>query len=250
MNLTVENLNLNIKDKKILKDINVNFKDSVLNGIIGINGSGKSMFLKSVLGIMNAKGRVSFENKDLNPIDYSYISQSTNLETDFTVYEVILLGLYQNLSWKISEEALKKVDDIIETLNLKNLEGRNFNTLSGGQKQMVLLAQALIKKPRIIFADEPTSALDICNQIEYMKILKDYTYKNKCITLIVLHDLSLMSRFIDYFYVVEKGSINLCGENKNIIKKEVLEDVYNVEIEVTETKNLYKSILPIDTLKL
>lgn len=248
MNLNVSNINLDISKKNILFNINADFKDSILNGIIGVNGSGKSMFLKSILGITNAFGDVKYNDEKLNPIDYSYISQTVNLETEYTVYEVILLGLYQNLSWKIDEETLTKVDNIIKKLDLELISNRSFSSLSGGQKQMVLLAQALVKSPKLIFADEPTSALDISNQIEYMKILKDYTYKNKCITIIVLHDLSLMSRFIDYFYVIEEGQIVLEGENKNIIKKEVLEDVYNVKVDVTETLNSYKSILPIDTL--
>ncbi len=248
MNLNVSNINLDISKKNILFNINADFKDSILNGIIGVNGSGKSMFLKSILGITNAFGDVKYNDEKLNPIDYSYISQTVNLETEYTVYEVILLGLYQNLSWKIDEETLTKVDNIIKKLDIELISNRSFSSLSGGQKQMVLLAQALVKSPKLIFADEPTSALDISNQIEYMKILKDYTYKNKCITIIVLHDLSLMSRFIDYFYVIEEGQIVLEGENKNIIKKEVLEDVYNVKVDVTETLNSYKSILPIDTL--
>lgn len=248
MNLNVSNINLDISKKNILFNINADFKDSILNGIIGVNGSGKSMFLKSILGITNAFGDVKYNDEKLNPIDYSYISQTVNLETEYTVYEVILLGLYQNLSWKIDEETLTKVDNIIKKLDLELISNRSFSSLSGGQKQMVLLAQALVKSPKLIFADEPTSALDISNQIEYMKILKDYTYKNKCITIIVLHDLSLMSRFIDYFYVIEEGQIVLEGENKNIIKKEVLEGVYNVKVDVTETLNSYKSILPIDTL--
>ena len=144
---------------------------------------------------------------------------------------------------------MEKVDNVLNRLNLKSMEARNFQTLSGGQRQMVLLAQALVKEPKIIFADEPTSALDLRNQLEYLSLLLEYTQKHNVITILILHDLSLISRYVEKIHIIENGTMNYKGDNKDILKKDILESVYGVDLEITETKQGFKSIFPISIKK-
>lgn len=245
MTLTLKNLSLDIEKTPILKDITCTFEKGQLNGIIGINGSGKSMLLKSILHIEKSYGTVTFNGLKLDPKSYSYISQSNPIEADFSVFEIVLLGLYQDLLWTVQEEQIQKVNQLLKNLHLEHLSHRKFNTLSGGQQQMVLLAQALVKKPQLILADEPTSALDIRNQLEYMNTLRTYTIKNQATTLLVLHDLSLMCRFIDYFYLIEDGQLIKHGPKEAILQEGTLEDLYDVTLDITKTKTGYQSILPI-----
>lgn len=248
MTLTLENISLHLGQTEILKNISTRFHPGQLNGLIGINGSGKSMLLKSILKLMPAKGSVSFNGLPLSPLDYSYIPQNSSISANFSVFEIILLGLYQDLSWKISEEEIQKVEEIAQLLHLEDLATRSYRTLSGGQQQMVLLAQALVKAPKLIFADEPTSALDISNQLEYMQCLQQYTQNHHCTTVIILHDLALMSRFIDYFYVLKKGQLIAEGDRQKILCQKVLEDVYHVQLDISKTKDGYLAILPISNL--
>lgn len=245
MTLSLKNLSLTIEKTPILKDITCRFEKSQLNGIIGVNGSGKSMLIKSILSIQKSCGTVTFNGSKLDPKNYSYISQSNTIEADFSVFEIVLLGLYQDLLWTVQQEQINKVSKILKNLHLEHLSHRKFNTLSGGQQQMVLLAQALVKEPQLILADEPTSALDIRNQLEYMTALKDYTIKNQATTLLVLHDLSLMCRFIDYFYLIENGMLLKHGPKEAILQEETLEDLYEVNLDISKTKTGYRSILPI-----
>lgn len=246
MTLDVQDLSLTLGHKKLIKNISCSFQEGQLNGIIGINGAGKSMFLKSILGLQPIRGKVLYKGQHLDPSKYSYISQSNYIEANFTVFEIVLFGLYQDLVWKVQKDQAQKVMDILKDLHLEDIASRQFNTLSGGQQQMVLLAQALVKKPQLIFADEPTSALDIRNQLEYMTALKTYTLDNQATCLVVLHDLSLMCRYIDYFYLIEDGQLIKEGTKDQILEKQTLEDLYEVTMDISATKNGYQSILPIN----
>ena len=246
MTLDVQNLSLTLSHKNLIKNISCSFQEGQLNGIIGINGSGKSMFLKSILGLQPSWGKVLYKGHPLDPSKYSYISQSNYIEANFTVFEIVLFGLYQDLLWKVQKDQAQKVMDILKDLHLEDIASRQFNTLSGGQQQMVLLAQALVKKPQLIFADEPTSALDIRNQLEYMTALRAYTLDNQATCLIVLHDLSLMCRYIDYFYLIERGQLIKEGTKDSILEKQTLEDLYAVTMDISATKTGYQSILPIN----
>ena len=249
MSLIVEGIKLKKNNTQILKGISCEFKPGIINGVIGVNGSGKSMFIKSIIKLEHAEGNISFNGSKLKNEDFSYIAQGSEAICDLSVYEVVLLGLYQSLGWSVSKEQMEKVDNVLNRLNLKSMEARNFQTLSGGQRQMVLLAQALVKETKIIFADEPTSALDLRNQLEYLSLLLEYTQKHNVITILILHDLSLISRYVEKIHIIENGAMNYKGDNKDILKKDILESVYGVDLEITETKQGFKSIFPISIKK-
>lgn len=248
MNLEAIRINLYKSNTQILKDISCAFQPGILNGIIGVNGSGKSMFLKSLIGLESAKGEVLFGGKSFRTDDFSYIPQDSESAHNMTVFDVVLLGLYDELYWRVNSEQLDKTYKIIEELGLSNLCDRKLSTLSGGQRQMVFLAQALVKQPKVILADEPISALDLKNQLSYLNILSRYTEKTSAITIIVLHDLSLISRFAKQIYIIEKGELTTIGNREEVIKKEILESVYGVELEINLTNQGFLSILPIHVL--
>lgn len=248
MDLKVYNVNLTKNKTEILKDISCSFKSGVLNGVIGINGSGKSMFLKSIIGLENAKGKVLLDGIGFSNKDFSYIPQDSEATNGMTVFEVVLLGLYNELSWHITEEQVKKTLSVIDELDLNKIRDRDMKTLSGGQRQMVFLAQALVKEPKVIIADEPISALDLRNQLSYLNILSEYTKRNSTITIIVLHDLSLISRFTKRVHIIEKGEMTTIGEREEVIKKSILESVYGVEVEINTTEQGFLSILPIQVI--
>lgn len=249
MTLQVEKLDLRKKKFQILKDISCTFCPGILNGIIGVNGSGKSMLMKSILGLEPCSGKISFKGEKLSSRDYSYIPQEHEVIKDLTVFEVVLLGLYHDLSWNVRPDQIDKTNEILESFDLLGLAHRKLSTLSGGQRQMVFLAQALIKEPQLIFADEPTSALDLKHQLEYFHILGEYTVRHNCITLIILHDLSMVSRFAKHIYIMDKGELSIVGEREEVIKKEILEEVYGVELDIMDSSEGFKSILPLKVKK-
>jgi len=129
MSLIVEDIKLKKNNTQILKGISCEFKSGIINGVIGVNGSGKSMFIKSIIKLEHAEGNISFNGSKLKNEDFSYIAQDSEAICDLSVYEVVLLGLYQSLGWSVSKEQMEKVDNVLNRLNLKSMEARNFQTL-------------------------------------------------------------------------------------------------------------------------
>ncbi|CAK1228651.1 ABC-type cobalamin/Fe3+-siderophores transport system [Fructobacillus tropaeoli] len=188
MTILVENLTVKKKTKSILNDVNCRFEDGHLSTIIGVNGSGKSVFLKALLGFEKKDGQVTFE-KDHK---ISYIPQKVTADQYFTVFEFILLGLYGDLDFRVNDdEQLQAIESVMDELGISDLADQQFADLSGGQQQLVVLAQALVRQPTVIIADEPTSALDIKKQLQYLQTLQRYVHRHQIVGIIVIHDLTL-----------------------------------------------------------
>lgn len=129
-------------------------------------------------------------------------------------------------------------------MRLSHLADRDFSTLSGGQKQTILLAQAPIKKPKVIIADEPTSALDLANQLHYIETLKHYIKSQQAIGIIVLHDLTLTSRYADRLYVMQQGQLTAEGTVTDLMTRERLETLYDVKLEISRTLQALSLLSP------
>ncbi|TDL94165.1 ABC transporter ATP-binding protein [Macrococcus brunensis] len=244
MKLTVNNLSLKKGRNDIVQHVTTAFDAGQLSCIIGVNGSGKSMLLKTLLGLEKGSGTVLLDQAPLSFSDLSYIPQGSE-DLHLTVFEVILLGLHAELNWRVSSEQLTQVEHLLSDMRLSHLADRDFSTLSGGQKQMILLAQALIKKPKVIIADEPTSALDLANQLHYIETLKHYIKSQQAIGIIVLHDLTLTSRYADRLYVMQQGQLTAEGTVTDLMTRERLETLYDVKLEISRTPAGFISIIPI-----
>ncbi|MBV7392415.1 ABC transporter ATP-binding protein [Enterococcus sp. ALS3] len=248
MTLSIRGLSIKKGQKKILNDVNCVFEEGKLSCILGINGSGKSMFLKSIVGIEKAKGVIDLDMECLKASKLSYISQMIDQLSGITVFEVVLYGLYPNISWKTTNLEITKVESILTELRIQHLINEDFGNLSGGQKQLVILAQALIKNPRLLIADEPTSALDVNNQLRYLEFLKKYIKTNNIIGIVVLHDLSMATRFSDRLYIMEQGKFVDEGSIGEVLKSKVLEKTFGVTLDLIKTSNGLLSIVPINRM--
>ncbi len=128
------------------------------------------------------------------------------------------------------------VSNIIEELNLTHLSKQPFNTLSGGQKQLVSMAQSMISKPKVLLLDEPTSALDLRHQLIVMNLAQKYTKETGAVTIFVVHDLMLASRYGANLLLLNDGKIKVFDTAEKVLKPEMLESVYGVKISVERTK--------------
>ncbi len=249
--LSVENINVNFGDKKILNGITESFEGGEMTAIIGKNGVGKTTFIKAIAGLTKHGGKSRlFDNgkliNDRNAI--AYVPQLGALSTKLTVFEMVLLGLVNNLKWHVTNEQLQMVDDIIKKLNLTDISEQPFNTLSGGQKQLVSMAQSLISKPKVLLLDEPTSALDLRHQLIVMNLAQEYTKETGAVTIFVVHDLMLASRYGNSLLLINDGNVKAFDKAENVLKPEMLENVYGVQISVEHTKTGFLSAVPIKPL--
>ncbi|WP_033917026.1 ABC transporter ATP-binding protein [Campylobacter sputorum] len=248
MSLDIKNLSFKFDKFEILKDINLDIKKSKFVGILGPNGCGKSTLLKNILKIYEPNsGIISFENKKMS--DYTlkelskligFVPQKSALSMPLCVKDVVLMGRYSHLKSSFSgyeKSDYLAVDEILEKLDLIHFKNRVALSLSGGEFQRVILARALVGEPKILLLDEPTSALDLNFSVSMLKICKNLVADLGILGIIVIHDLNLASQICDEIFMLKDGVIAYKGTPKELFKKEILKEIYDLECEILEFNN-------------
>ena len=247
--IIVNNLNYRVNDKNILQSVSIKVKDGQFVGILGPNGSGKTTLLKHIYRVLPVNSNVIF----VNGIDITETSirQSSKFMTvmrqentsvfDYTNLEMVLMGrsphkkIYETANCKDLDIALSS----LKYVGMFDYKDRLFNTLSGGEKQRVLMARSLAQETDIFILDEPTNHLDVYYQWNLMKLIKRL---NKTV-LAVFHDLSIALEYCDYIYVLNDGKNIIEGEAVEVLSKEILRDVFRVDGEIITTSNSNKRVV-------
>lgn len=232
--LSVDDLNVDIATKQIVKGVSLSIKNNEFVGLLGPNGSGKSTLLKAIYRVLKPSGgTILLYGKDIKNINpktiakqLGVVSQFNDINFNFKVIDVVLMGRSPHKSLLQSENK----DDYIlaiqslEKVGMEKHFDRNFSSLSGGEKQRVILARALTQNPKILILDEPTNHLDIKYQIEIMNVVKNL---NICV-LAALHDLGIASKYCDKLIVLKDGQIVTQGEPEEVITSEMIKNVYDI----------------------
>jgi iron complex transport system ATP-binding protein len=158
-----------------------------------------------------------------------YVPQSVTHAFSTTAFDTILMGRRPHTNWRSSEEDMDKVVEVLDILGITDLAMRNFNELSGGEQQRVLLARALVQEVDILLLDEPTSNLDIKHQLEVMDIIANLVWERKFSAILVIHDLNLASRYTNRVVMLNGGQIFAAGDPVSIFTPENISHVYGVE---------------------
>ncbi|WP_129596201.1 ABC transporter ATP-binding protein [Anaerophilus nitritogenes] len=248
ISMELSDISVSYQSKSVLKSVSSLLYGGQLVSIIGPNGTGKTTLIKAIAKLIKFKGTIHAKNTDGTNIlthEIAYVPQMTVTTTDLSVFEMVLLGRVKDLSWKVEEIHLHAVTKILEELELIHLCYTPFSSLSGGQKQLVIMAQALVSSPKILLLDEPTSALDLRHQLQVLDIAKKYTKDTGAITIVVIHDLGLAARYSDYMILLNEGYSSKQGDPINVLDAHLLEKAYKVEVDVTTSKKGYTTITPI-----
>lgn len=235
MSLKVTNLNYTYSSKFSLNDINLSFQNAV-TAVIGPNGAGKSTMIKCIANIFKCSGdiyymdrKISRGNQGFYAKNVSYLPQASQSDAAITVFEAVLLGLMNTLTLRVSPEQAEAVNATLDAFELQPLAKRRICELSGGQLQMVLLAQAIIKKPEILLLDEPLNNLDIHRQIALLNLIARLSRERGMIIVIVMHDINLAARYADNIVIMDKGRLYSQGRPRKVITREMLKDIYKIE---------------------
>ncbi|MGO2878939.1 MAG: ABC transporter ATP-binding protein [Halomonas sp.] len=214
--------------RSILEDITTPcFQGGQVVALLGPNAAGKSTLFRRILGLLKGEGDVAIRHTSAErPV--AYMPQDTGAKAVLTVYESVLLARMQGRSLKVQPEDLAQVDRALEELNITPLGERDIGDLSGGQRQLVSAAQALVQEPEILMLDEPTSALDLNRQINLLTVLRRLADERQMLILVALHDLGHALRFTDASMVLENGRLIACGPTEEVITPELLRQVYKV----------------------
>nr|WP_315466053.1 ABC transporter ATP-binding protein [uncultured Rhodoferax sp.] len=255
--LELQELSLRVADLTLVDDLNLRLHPGQLHVIIGPNGTGKTSLLRALFGDFPlTKGTVrlfqtSMTSRNLpmwrNSI--GYMPQNTQLDLDLSVLEVVVLGRLQRLSMRLSDEDLDAALKALQALDLAHLADRPVHTLSGGQRQMVLFAQVLLRQPRLLLLDEPVSALDLKHQMQLMEHLKSQTIENNWISVAVLHDLNLAAQFADRLIVLGQGQLQAYGPPARVLNAALIEKLYHVPVEVSPDPEGYPYVRTLRTVR-
>ncbi len=247
--LQLNHLSLSIGAHTILDNINTpNIVSGEILALIGPNGAGKSSLMQSICGLKNYSGNVLFNqtiidkkaNRRKSWINQiGYVPQRFSVSAKLSVNELLLLTQKANQrSLFINKKEIKRVADILNTLKIIHLGQQDCTTLSGGQLQLVALAQAMISNPSLLLLDEPTSALDLRHQLEVLQNIRDFVDghhtegKTPKLAVIVVHDLNLALRYADKILILEKGSCVAYGKAENIMTINHLKKYFHVDGEL------------------
>ena len=238
--LKTENVCFDIHNIRLCNDISVTVKKGAFTGIIGPNGSGKTTFLKQVYGVLRSTSGVIFlHGEDISKLasrkraeNMGVLAQENFTEFPFNVEEVTAMGrsMYHTLFQGENDTDRAIVSAVLKQVNMEDKRKQCYATLSGGEKQRVLLARALAQETKLLIMDVPTKHLDIGHQFQIMEFLKtlDMTI------LSAIHDLNLAARFCDYLILLHQGTVLAQGTPKEVLTKEVLRDVFHICAEMRE----------------
>ena len=244
MNIKTENVNVVLEDHNILKDINIEVDNKEVVGIIGPNGSGKSTLLKCIYRVLKpSNGIVKFDYADIKNISVkesskklAVLSQHNNYNFDFTVKEIVLMGRspHKKFMERDNKEDYDIVNDALKKVDMMNFKDRNFQSLSGGEQQRVILARALAQQPKCLILDEPTNHLDIKYQLQLMRIVKSLNIE----VIAAIHDLNIATMYCDKIYVLKDGKIVQYGTPKEILTPQLIKNVYEVDAKLIVDKDI------------
>ncbi len=233
--LEIKNLTISFEGKKAVDNLSLEINVGEIVGLVGESGCGKSLTAFSILGITPPdsalSGKILYNENDLLKIDaeskrkirgnkISLIPQDpmSALNPVFTVGEQIseVLKVHKNIS---HSEAIEISKNTLASVNISNPEQRLNDypyQFSGGMRQRVLIAMALVNEPDVLIADEPTTALDVTVQLQILEIMKELRKKGKAV-LLITHDLGVVSEVCDRVYVMYLGKIVESASTKEIL---------------------------------
>lgn len=204
-----------------------------LTALAGPNAAGKSTLLKSIATIIPAKGIIRLNEEDLLRLSLSrrslktgYMPQYLQADVALTVFESLMAAL-KTMPATTGMMHRQQALAVLEDTNLTALAMEPLDSLSGGQRQLVSLAQAIVRRPKLLLLDEPTSALDLRHQVAVMYLIRQYAAAGN-IVIMVLHDLNLAARHADRIVVLNQGKIYAEGTPEHVITPRMLQEVYGV----------------------
>ncbi|EOH94351.1 ABC transporter ATP-binding protein [Enterococcus pallens] len=238
MELHVKNLHCSYEKQTVVSNLSLEAHHQQFVGIIGPNGSGKSTLLKTIYRALKPdSGEIHLDDRPLKVMSYkesaqkmAAVGQENDLPFDFRVEEIVQMGRYPAKKFFDNETAedAQLVAKALEQLGITHLAQRNFQHLSGGEKQRALIARALAQNTDLLILDEPTNHLDIHYQLEIFELLN----RLPLTVVSAIHDLNIAAMYCDYLYVMEAGEILESGTPAEVITQKMLYEVFQVNAEI------------------
>lgn len=227
-------------DTVALSDVTLSIPTEKVVALIGSNGAGKSTAL-NIMGrlIPASAGEVEIDGKNLRDWKsnelakrLAILGQTLYTPARLTVEELVAFGRFPHSRGNLDAADLGIIDDALEYTGISGLRGCFIDELSGGQRQIAYIAMAIAQDTKYILLDEPLNNLDMSKAAKIMKLLKTLVREKKRSVLLVIHDINFVSFYADYVVAFKNGALKYSGRAEDVIRSDVLADVYDMEIAV------------------
>ena len=225
----------------VLRGVDLSLEDGEIGVLLGKNGAGKSTLFKCVLGLLKPQGEMSFDGQDIAKMSradraklIAYVPQEISLG-DLSVFDCVLTGRIAHFGVVATKEDREVVGRVLEELGLDALAHKNANCLSGGERQKVAIARALVQEPKMLVFDEPTGNLDIQNEQLIFDIAKSIAREKHITILIAIHNINFAFAFGDKFFLMKEGEIKHVG-NVEILNEETIKDTFGLNVKLYDVE--------------
>lgn len=233
--ITISKISQAYKEKRILKNIDLEIQDQKITALIGANGAGKSTLVGVISRLLTPlEGEIFIDGVDLNSLSSSEIAkklsvlkQSNPINIRLSVYDLVAFGRYPHSKGFLKQIDHNKIEEAITYLNLQEEKHTYLDQLSGGQKQRAFIAMILAQDTDYIFLDEPLNNLDMRYAVEMMGILQRLVKELHKTVVVVVHDINIASAFADHIVAMKDGEIVFEGPTIDVIEKRVLDHVFD-----------------------
>lgn len=235
----MQNMTVGYNGKPLIHDINIGIDQGEIVTLIGPNGSGKSTILKSITRQLKLiGGKVFFDNSFLQTLSYKELSTrmavvlTERMKPELmTCHDIVATGRYPYTGRLgiLTREDEEKVDKAMEAVHAQELGGRDFNAISDGQRQRILLARAICQEPDIIILDEPTSFLDVRHKLELLAILRRMAKENGITVIMSLHEIDLAQKISDKIICVKGETISHYGIPEEVFQEDIIRELYEID---------------------
>ena len=238
---------------KIFKDVDLSLENGDVLCILGPNGTGKSTLIKCMNGLLKLNsGDILFNKQSIHSMNKNdlakvmgYIPQSHSSTFAFSVFDVVLMGRAPHLSLTSvpGEKDHKIAEEALESLGISYLTDKKYTEISGGERQMVLIARVLAQQPKILLLDEPTSHLDFGNQIRTLEVINKLSERGLSVI--------MTSHFPDHAFlssnkvaIMNRGTIMEIGTPENVVTEDNMRQAYGIDVKILDVDENRKACIP------
>lgn len=253
--ISVEGLGFSYPSKDqpvpVLHDVDLKIDRPGFYSILGPNGVGKSTLMHCINRILDPTvGKVYVDDVDVSSIPMKelakamgYVPYSASDSFPLSVVDAVMLGRHPHSRWNSLDEDLDIVYESLRMVGMEDFAFRQFNELSAGQHQKIVLARGFAQRTRILLLDEPTSNLDVRHQMDVTRLLRDMAHEKDMIIIMISHDLNIAAKYSDWVYMLHDGGIVASGTPADVITEENIRTVYDVESKVVRVNGIPHVIL-------
>jgi len=256
--LNLESISVSYGKHAVLSGLDLTIKEGVVAGLLGPNGCGKSTLVRSIAGAQQCQGVVSYgerTGRDLQNVT-GYMPQEIPGHIALTAMESVIVSAQRGGSgWRVPKKDVERAYEALDALGIGKLANTYLGECSGGQRQLISLAQTLVHGPELVLLDEPTSALDLKHQVRVLRSVRKHVHGSEAtvaekqqngedvgesssrLALVVLHDINLATRFCDEVLLMTAGKVVAQGTPQEVCTSENLSQVYDTEVAVNKDED-------------